>query len=253
MTDLTTPIYWERRQNTPAILPRNDPLNELLEAMVPFLKAYEGKDFLEIGCSPGLVSSEICRRLHFEPFGVDSSPGADIYLTNMKNRAGVEASLAKCDVRDYWPQRNFNVVTSFGLVEHFSDPVQILLQHDRLCRPGGLVVVSVPNFRYVQWVYHYLLDRSDLRRHNTQIMTLDTFSSFASLCSHDILLLGHIGRVSFWNSDQEGSVVGNMLRKIVSFGICTLTSDILAPLLPADSPFYSPWILYIGRKKPACV
>ena len=41
--------------------------------------------------------------------------------------------------------RGFNIVMSNGFVEHFSNFTESLMVHKTFCKPGGLVVVSVPN------------------------------------------------------------------------------------------------------------
>ena len=41
----------------------------------------------------------------------------------------------------------YDVVYSLGLIEHFVDRVSIVERHVRLARPGGLLILGVPNFR----------------------------------------------------------------------------------------------------------
>lgn len=248
MGDLTDPKYWGRIQKRIPKVRRGDPLHELVSVIVPYLRDYEGKEFLEIGCSPGTVSSLICRKIKLVPSGIDTSPAAEAYLDRMRADVGVEANLIRIDVREFRPQEPFDIVSSFGLVEHFDDTQGILDHHDRLCRPGGLIIVSIPNFRYVQWLYHFLLDRTDLKRHNLQSMTFETFTTFARRHRHEILALQYVGSISFWNHDSEGRAFGNLMRKLLGGAVQLAASGLFSRVLTGGSPYYSPWIVYVARK-----
>ncbi len=140
--DLTDAAYWGRRQEATAANPLRDRPPVWLPAVEPYLRLYEGQRFLELGCSPGLVSAAICQRVAFRRR--EWTPQADRYLETMQQIGVADARLHRCDIREFHPEQPYDVVASFGLVEHFDDPLSILRQHDRLLRPGGLCVVVVP-------------------------------------------------------------------------------------------------------------
>ena len=45
---------------------------------------------------------------------------------------------------DYSAGRKFDLVTSFGLIEHFDDSAEVIRQHARHVRPGGQVLITFP-------------------------------------------------------------------------------------------------------------
>lgn len=247
--DLTNPNYWRERQAHLSFVAVDQPVRELIEAILPYLQGYSGGRFLEIGCSPGRVMSFLRQRLVFEPTGIDYSPEAWRFIESMHRVVGATAQLFNVDVREYDGPGDFDVVASFGLVEHFQDPSEIIYHHDRLCRSEGLVVISMPNFRHLQWLYHWTFDRSDLRKHNTEIMELNYFNNLSKKFNHDILFLGYVGSISFWGA-QEGSLTFLCnLKKYCAVAVQIFVSKFLSRMLPANNKFYSPWIVYVARKR----
>jgi SAM-dependent methyltransferase len=246
-SDLTSPSYWGERQKSVKVPAESGALKELIDAIEPFLQPYEGQRWVELGCSPGRMSALLYQRVRFIPHGVDFSPEAHLYKLTMSQVAGVEATLYRCDLRTFQVPQPFDVVMSFGLLEHFSDTEEILDHHYRLCREKGLLVVNIPNFRYLQWLYHYAFDRTDLERHNVGNMRLDTFREFAERKSLDVLFLRHVGRMHFWNVDEKGPWLLVLCRRALSLLIRGSTELLLSKLLPANKRLYSPWIVFVAR------
>jgi len=247
-SDLTSLSYWESRQK--GLHPAKDQraIKDLLDALEPFLRPYKNQRWIELGCSPGHMSSLLFRRIPFIPSGIDFSPQAHLYVETMAHFAGVDATLFQVDVREFTSAESFDVVMSFGLIEHFSNPKEILFHHIRLCKPGGLVVVTIPHFRYLQWVYHYLFDRSDLARHNLSIMNIETFRGFSEEYTLEVLYLGYVGRIQFWNVDETGPRMVAATRKLFSILARGVAAYFLAKVFPPNKKLYAPWIVFVARR-----
>ena len=243
--------YWGERQSHLSVpdisVWRDFSKAEWFEAVERFLLPYRGARFLELGCSPGHVSALICTRVHFEPHGIDYSPNAPLYLQYMKAAGISNAKLFHEDIRTFHPSTPYDVVGSFGLVEHFADPQTILEHHDRLLKDEGLCIVVIPNFRCFQYAYHYFFDRTDLRKHNIHAMTCEIFVRFAKRKGHNVLFLGYCGRLRFWNVDDSGSR-GRVLTRRILAGAVRIGAQILGRILPEGHPALAPWIVYVGRK-----
>lgn len=250
--DLTDKEYWNQRQD---ILVRDRHLAsqpqswEWMPIVIRFLSDYAHSSFLELGCSPGDVSAAICAEVPLRPEGVDFADTSERYMTQMRSAGVDNAILHRCDIRKFRPARRFEIVASFGLIEHFTDLETVLNIHDDLLAPGGLCIVEVPHFRRLQYLYHYLFDREDLRRHNTRVMKLDVFRSFAARRNHRILHLGYCGPLRFWGTGQSGPKAVRFAR-MTSSRMVQVAAKLLGRALPADHPYLAPWILYIGQKTP---
>ena len=86
-------------------------------------------------------------------------------------RKKVAATIHFGDFRDVELSQQFDMVMSFGLIEHFDDPVLIVKHHARLCAPGGRVALTVPNLATP--VNRFLMkhcDPSGYERHHLAIM-----------------------------------------------------------------------------------
>jgi len=64
----------------------------------------------------------------------------------------------------------FNVVFSNGFVEHFDNLKDLIDLHKKLTSKGGLLVISIPNLRYLN---SFLVSDKTKSIHNLEIMDLD--------------------------------------------------------------------------------
>lgn len=243
--DLADATYWGKRQHGVVPIAPSDP--DWLPLVAPFLRGKSGCRFLEVGCSPGHVSASLVRAFGFQAEGVDFSPEAHLFLESMASVGCHGAVLHRADLRCFSPERRYEIVSSFGLVEHFRDFDSILDHHDRLLMPGGLCLIVVPNFRGVQWLYHRLFDARDLRCHNLDVMDPNVFQRFAKRHGHKVMVLAHAGRIAFWNVDLEGRLPMVLTRRVLSRFARGVASQI-GHWLPLASPLWSPWLVYLGRK-----
>ncbi len=131
------------------------------------------KTVIELGCSPGTMLNELCmlRPMHTYS-GIDYAPKglqAASRLLQSNNFKNVELILG--DILTYEPKKTYDLVVSFGLIEHFDNPTEAILAHKKFTRLSGLVVCTVPNYsnRYVK----KMMERyrpSDVAKHNFSIM-----------------------------------------------------------------------------------
>lgn len=131
-------------------------------------------DILELGCAPG----RLLERLHaLRPqhrfHGIDYSRVGIEKTHAYLAEAGVEANVYEGDIRTFELPGQCDLTVSFGLIEHFEDPVPILCRHIQFCRPGGYVGVTVPNFRTpVNRFLMSMFDRPGVAAHYFRIMTV---------------------------------------------------------------------------------
>lgn len=136
----------------------------------------EGVRVLDLGCHSGLMGSFLKEKKGCEVVGADIDPVAlkaaakrldRVYHCDLQSR-GWSAVLAVKGEKD------FDVILYGDVLEHTSDPASILQEAHRLLKPGGQIIVSLPNvanlrvrlgllFGNFDYAESGILDRTHLR------------------------------------------------------------------------------------------
>jgi len=103
-----------------------------------------GKRILEVGAGSGRDSIELARQ-GAQVTVIDYVPSSLTVVAKNAAKAGVHIELVCGDgTRMPFPDDTFDVVFHQGLMEHFRDPKPLLTDNRRVLRPGGHVVIDVP-------------------------------------------------------------------------------------------------------------
>ena len=103
---------------------------------------------LEIGFGSGRMITRIARDLNCRCVGVDLDGSAFPCLSYFSRQAGIETEpIRGSGLCLPFKDNSFDAVYSEGVIEHFplAQSHEMLAEHARVCRRGGVVVVSVPN------------------------------------------------------------------------------------------------------------
>lgn len=137
------------------------------------------RSVFEVGAAPGKWLT-LFPQEEYAVAGIEYTEKGMIALR--KNMELLEISpleLIQGDFFNVEPRPDYDVVMSLGFIEHFDDPVPVIARHAAWLRPGGLLVLGVPNFTGFHGLMQSMLDRTILRAHNTSIMNLDFFRKTA--------------------------------------------------------------------------
>ncbi len=221
-----------------------------------YLPKVGGLKLLEIGSAPGRRLIYFHKEFKYEPFGIDCS--AEGIRRNRENFLihGLKLenifcgdAFGPCFQSKY--RSHFDVVASFGLVEHFEDPRKLIEQHANLLKELGYLVISIPNFRGINYYCQRMLDRKALEGHNFDLMKLERFKkSFANLAIRT-LFCGYFGT---WNFASFRCRKEFMVQCI--FYTFLGAQVVMNPLMHLclgnrgfDCRHWSPHLIFIGRKE----
>ncbi len=99
---------------------------------------------LECGCFPGKWLMWFAKELKMEPYGVDLLPVK--YTTSFISKYNIKAIIKKANVRKLpFKDNTFDVVYSFGLIEHFENYKEVIKEMARVLKKGGVLITSWPN------------------------------------------------------------------------------------------------------------
>jgi len=99
-----------------------------------------GGSILDVGCGRGVLFGPLADR-GFRVFGVEANetavlgadPRAEVHIATRLSEAGFEAA-------------SFDQIVIWHVLEHMVDPFDAIAECSRLLKPGGRLIVSVPNF-----------------------------------------------------------------------------------------------------------
>ncbi len=136
----------------------------------------DGTLILDIGCHTGIMGEAVAKRKQAKVIGIDTDINA---LRIAKER--LQAALLIDIEQDNWSENllregyhNFDTILFGDVLEHTRNPERILQDAKGLLKPGGQVIVSVPNvahwrirlgllFGRFEYTDSGILDRTHLR------------------------------------------------------------------------------------------
>jgi 2-polyprenyl-3-methyl-5-hydroxy-6-metoxy-1,4-benzoquinol methylase len=103
-----------------------------------------GGRVLDIGCAGGYYLS-VLRQLGWGVHGVEIAPAQ---AQHAREQFGLDVRTGAAEVvLAEFPDGHFDVITMWHVLEHLADPSGVLAEAYRLLKPGGRLMLEVPNFR----------------------------------------------------------------------------------------------------------
>jgi SAM-dependent methyltransferase len=99
---------------------------------------------LEVGCAEGSFIKAL-EEIGFDVYGCDIAEAPIEFAKIVYDLRNVVASNVE-DLPSHW--RNFELVTAFEVLEHLETPLEFLRTLFNILKPGGFLILSVPNYNY---------------------------------------------------------------------------------------------------------
>jgi 2-polyprenyl-3-methyl-5-hydroxy-6-metoxy-1,4-benzoquinol methylase len=198
---LTDEAYWDERWGTvqlPALVDEGIRWQlAMAQVFRRFLPHDPSRSVFEIGCAPGRWLVWFHRTFGYTAYGCDLSKAAAETTRRNFATTDVPGEVFTGDVTKpgELPARQFDVVVSLGVIEHFADPEPVLRRHVDFTKPGGLVIVNVPNL--AGSVNHWMLRRAKMQSlidvHNLESMQADRFRAMADRLQLEVCFIEYVG------------------------------------------------------------
>jgi len=136
---------------------------------------------LDVGCGPGTTMSYL--KKFGQVIGIDISSDAVKFCRDSGHKYTMCASAEKLPIKD----EEFSLITMLDVLEHIEDDMQVLHELARICKPNGIILLTVPAYRFL-WG-----DIDEICKHKRRYTA-------SELCARLRAAGLHIERVSYMNA-----------------------------------------------------
>jgi len=180
------------------------PASDLQPVFDRFLPRRSDWSVIEIGACPGSHLLTLARSHGYRPVALDFLPKVRT-LPAIFQRHGIgDLETIEQDFLSLQEQRRFNVVMSFGFIEHFNNPQEVLRKHWELVKEGGFLLLGLPIFGPMQMALRRLILTPEkleesLSAHNTTVMDLRVLKKWChSLPGALIVKCAYVDQMDTW-------------------------------------------------------
>ena len=241
--DFVSQQYWDESYKDYAYSVADDEVTTWLDHQEQFFGS--AGSLFEFGCYPGRYLSYLGKK-GFIVSGMDLTPGIKKpEFQQWLQKEGISTSLlTQGDALAYARETDdrYDVVCSFGFIEHFENFLKVIELHDRLVKPSGWLVITTPNFRgLVQKVLHKNLNHAVLNIHYLPSMQPKLWEKKLNELGYTVKEAGYFGGFDFWYDDAKRNALQKLVLKIVRKAKRYLRN------LP-DRAMYSPYCGIVAQK-----
>lgn len=230
--------FWQSKKNLVFKLKPDYVFGDILAGIV---KENNSKTAIELGGFPGYYSVYFRKYLKlittlFDYFIYEPIIN-DLLAANGLKENDIE--IIEADLFNYQPQQRYDIVSSFGLIEHFADTKDIISRHISFLKPGGTLFITLPNFRSVNGWVQKTFDPENYAKHNINCMDIDLLKRTASELGLHHINVRYYGGYSIWleNKEKKSTLTRLFIKSLWYAG------KIPTKLLGFESRLLSPYIV----------
>jgi 2-polyprenyl-3-methyl-5-hydroxy-6-metoxy-1,4-benzoquinol methylase len=161
----------------------------------------EGKTAIEIGSYPGSFLPTL-GRLGYTLNGIDFNPNNVTVLPAWLKSKGCRVGQFITDDFFNFSQQStqqYDLVCSFGFIEHFKNFDEVIHYHTKLVAPGGKLIITTPNFRgLLQYIPRRIFDNENLKKHHLPSMQPLHWKNQLLQLGFEVEHTGFNGGYTFW-------------------------------------------------------
>ncbi len=235
--------YWESKQGLAFKVPAGYTFHKVLEDVV---KKYGIKTAIELGGFPGYYAIFLKKYLAVKAtlFDYYIHP---LILTDVLKINGLDEhdiKIIEGDLFKYKPENEYDLVLSAGLIEHFEDTKDIIARHLNFLKPGGTLVITLPNFTGVNGWLQRKYDADNYSKHNIGSMNPRLLAKYCEQLGLKDIKATYYGKFSVWLENKATQSTGVKMF----FTLIWLTGKIATRLVPIESKKLSPYIVLTATK-----
>lgn len=224
-------------------------LNEELKLFEKFLPKKK-LSILEIGGAPGQYLVYMHKQFGYDVSCLDYSDiGCEKTRENFK-LLDIPVTVYEKDLfGDLSDVPTFDVVFSMGLIEHFDDVSGVIQKHLDLLKPGGILLLGLPNFTGINGMFLKQLAPELIKQHNLRTMNINSWKGFENKLGLEKIFKAYVGGfepMTFMMREKK-SFVNNLLY-LKARVLNKIFHKNFSMLRSLNSRYFSGYILGIYRK-----
>lgn len=213
-----------------------------------YLPKNSGFKFLEIGCSPGRWLIYFNKEFSYQTTGVEYTEiGAKLSKKNL-TASNIAGQILNEDIfKTSLMKENFDIVFSYGFLEHFQDSENVIKTHWNLIKKGGYMILIIPNFKNsINYMIQRLIDKDNVKKH--KLISAKKLKEYFNNSTTDgkILFSGYVGTYYPWVINI--SKLYGIKYKIFDFFARYSQAVIRRLKIKKETKFFSPYAMLIAKK-----
>jgi len=236
--------YWESKKGLAVQLPSNYLFHQQLADVI---QRNNVKTAIELGGFPGYYAVFLKKYFKLDVTLLDYfvHPPVVKELLEKNNLTDSDIHIVETDLFNYIPEKQYDLVLSCGLIEHFNDTADIINRHIAFVKSGGTLFITLPNFKAVNGWFQRNFDKENYDKHNIDSMDPALLKSICEQAGLVDVKSGYFGRFSVWLENESQKSAGVRLFKKAVW----LTGKIFTKIIPFESKNLSPYIILEAKKK----
>jgi SAM-dependent methyltransferase len=235
--------YWESKTDLAVKIPGNYLFHAELGRII---KDEQVKTAIELGGFPGYYAVFLKRYFNLDVTLLDyfiHQPVTNALLSaNQLEEKDIH--IIETDLFNYIPEKQYDLVLSCGLIEHFNDTTDIINRHISFVRPGGTLLITLPNFRSLNGWFQQNFDKENYDKHNIDCMDPELLKRICESAGLQVLQSRYFGHFSLWLENEKQKPAGVRLLKKSMW----LAGKLFTKVFRFNSKQLSPYIILEAKK-----
>lgn len=216
--NLAPQSYWDDAYKD-YVLQDNDDEDEIVAWIKKYVPINANGSCIEIGCFPGRYLT-VFGKLKYTLHGVDLTPRVlkdfPEWLKSLNYNTG---KFEQNDFFNFNAPQKYDVVCSFGFIEHFKNWETVLEKHIAMVQEGGYLVIETPNFKgFFQRLIHLVLDYENYKRHYIESMSPKKWKKICEKHGLTVVFSGYLGTFKFWiDQPPKTYIQKKILDKLIKY------------------------------------